>query len=313
MSARKGGLNKGKGLETLIPQRTPKAQQDKAASEKEPEVKIVEKIVEKVVEKPADMYLKITEVVPNADQPRKEFDEDALTELSESIRQFGVLQPLLVQKKGKYYEIIAGERRWRAAKMAGLKKVPVVIKEFTPQEIVEISLIENIPREDLNPIEEALAYRRLIEEFHLKQDEVAERVSKSRAAVTNSMRLLKLDERVQKMLVDEMISTGHARAILGLEDPEIQYTAAQKVFDEKLSVRETEKLVKQLLNPKQPVQKAINSPEEAVYQQLEEKLKGIVGTKVSIQRSKGNKGKIEIEYYSQDELERIIELFETMK
>lgn len=313
MSARKGGLNKGKGLETLIPQRTLKAQQDKAASEKEPEVKIVEKIVEKVVEKPADMYLKITEVVPNADQPRKEFDEDALTELSESIRQFGVLQPLLVQKKGKYYEIIAGERRWRAAKMAGLKKVPVVIKEFTPQEIVEISLIENIQREDLNPIEEALAYRRLIEEFHLKQDEVAERVSKSRAAVTNSMRLLKLDERVQKMLVDEMISTGHARAILGLEDPEIQYTAAQKVFDEKLSVRETEKLVKQLLNPKQPLQKAINSQEEAVYQQLEEKLKGIVGTKVSIQRSKGNKGKIEIEYYSQDELERIIELFETMK
>ncbi len=313
MSARKGGLNKGKGLETLIPQRTPKAQQDKAASEKESEVKIVEKIVEKVVEKPADMYLKITEVVPNADQPRKEFDEDALTELSESIRQFGVLQPLLVQKKGKYYEIIAGERRWRAAKMAGLKKVPVVIKEFTPQEIVEISLIENIQREDLNPIEEALAYRRLIEEFRLKQDEVAERVSKSRAAVTNSMRLLKLDERVQKMLVDEMISTGHARAILGLEDPEIQYTAAQKVFDEKLSVRETEKLVKQLLNPKQPVQKAINSQEEAVYQQLEEKLKGIVGTKVSIQRSKGNKGKIEIEYYSQDELERIIELFETMK
>lgn len=313
MSARKGGLNKGKGLETLIPQRTLKAQQDKASSEKEPEVKIVEKIVEKVVEKPADMYLKITEVVPNADQPRKEFDEDALTELSESIRQFGVLQPLLVQKKGKYYEIIAGERRWRAAKMAGLKKVPVVIKEFTPQEIVEISLIENIQREDLNPIEEALAYRRLIEEFHLKQDEVAERVSKSRAAVTNSMRLLKLDERVQKMLVDEMISTGHARAILGLEDSEIQYTAAQKVFDEKLSVRETEKLVKQLLNPKQPVQKAINSQEEAVYQQLEEKLKGIVGTKVSIQRSKGNKGKIEIEYYSQDELERIIELFETMK
>lgn len=313
MSARKGGLNKGKGLETLIPQRTLKAQQDKASSEKEPEVKVVEKIVEKVVEKPADMYLKITEVVPNADQPRKEFDEDALTELSESIRQFGVLQPLLVQKKGKYYEIIAGERRWRAAKMAGLKKVPVVIKEFTPQEIVEISLIENIQREDLNPIEEALAYRRLIEEFHLKQDEVAERVSKSRAAVTNSMRLLKLDERVQKMLVDEMISTGHARAILGLEDPEIQYTAAQKVFDEKLSVRETEKLVKQLLNPKQPVQKAINSQEEAVYQQLEEKLKGIVGTKVSIQRSKGNKGKIEIEYYSQDELERIIELFETMK
>ena len=174
MSARKGGLNKGKGLETLIPQRTPKAQKEKAAPRKEPEVKVVEKIVEKVVEKPARYYLKISEVVPNADQPRKEFDEDALTELSESIRQFGVLQPLLVQKKGKYYEIIAGERRWRAAKMAGLKKVPVIIKEFSPQEIVEISLIENIQREDLNAIEEALAYKRLIEEFHLKQDEVAE-------------------------------------------------------------------------------------------------------------------------------------------
>ena len=308
MSARKGGLNKGKGLETLIPQRTLKAQQDKAASEKEPEVKIVEKIVEKVVEKPADMYLKITEVVPNADQPRKEFDEDALTELSESIRQFGVLQPLLVQKKGKYYEIIAGERRWRAAKMAGLKKVPVVIKEFTPQEIVEISLIENIQREDLNPIEEALAYRRLIEEFHLKQDEVAERVSKSRAAVTNSMRLLKLDERVQKMLVDEMISTGHARAILGLEDPEIQYTAAQKVFDEKLSVREVERLMKNLDKEKPEKKEDKNS---FIYQDIEEKMKAILGTKVSINHKSNNQGKIVIDYYSNDELERILYFFQS--
>lgn len=313
MSTRKGGLNRGKGLETLIPQRTPKAQKEPAAAGKAPEVQVVEKIVEKVVEKPADIFLKISEVVPNAEQPRKEFDEDALTELSESIRQFGVLQPLLVQKKGKYYEIIAGERRWRAAKMAGLKKVPAIIREFSPQEVVEISLIENIQREDLNAIEEALAYKRLIEEFHLKQDELADRVSKSRAAVTNSIRLLKLDPRVQKMLVDEMISTGHARAILALEDPEVQYAAAQKIFDEKLSVRETEKLVKQLLNPKKPAQKPVNAQEEAVYQELAEKLKGIVGTKVSIQRSRGNRGKIEIEYYSQDELERIIELFETMK
>ena len=313
MSTRKGGLNRGKGLETLIPQRTPKAQKEPAAAGKAPEVQVVEKIVEKVVEKPADIFLKISEIVPNAEQPRKEFDEDALTELSESIRQFGVLQPLLVQKKGKYYEIIAGERRWRAAKMAGLKKVPAIIREFSPQEVVEISLIENIQREDLNAIEEALAYKRLIEEFHLKQDELADRVSKSRAAVTNSIRLLKLDPRVQKMLVDEMISTGHARAILALEDPEVQYAAAQKIFDEKLSVRETEKLVKQLLNPKKPAQKPVNAQEEAVYQELAEKLKGIVGTKVSIQRSRGNRGKIEIEYYSQDELERIIELFETMK
>ena len=313
MAVRKGGLNKGKGLETLIPQKMPRSTTDHASVNPEPEIKVVEKIVEKVVEKPADIFLKLSEIVPNSEQPRKDFDEDALMELSESIKQFGVLQPLLVQKKGKYYEIIAGERRWRAAKLAGIKKVPAIIKEFSPQEVVEISLIENIQRENLNAFEEAHAFKRLIEEFNLKQDEVAERVSKSRTAVTNSMRLLKLDERVQKMLVDEMISTGHARAILGLEDPEMQYMAAQKIFDEKLSVRETEKLVKQLLNPKRVTETNMDTQTEAIYQTLEEKLKGIVGTKVSIQRNKNNKGKIEIEYYSQDELERIIELFETIK
>ena len=305
MAVRKGGLNKGKGLETLIPQKMPRSTTDHASVNPEQEIK--------VVEKPADIFLKLSEIVPNSEQPRKDFDEDALMELSESIKQFGVLQPLLVQKKGKYYEIIAGERRWRAAKLAGIKKVPAIIKEFSPQEVVEISLIENIQRENLNAIEEAHAFKRLIEEFNLKQDEVAERVSKSRTAVTNSMRLLKLDERVQKMLVDEMISTGHARAILGLEDPEMQYMAAQKIFDEKLSVRETEKLVKQLLNPKRVTETNMDTQTEAIYQTLEEKLKGIVGTKVSIQRNKNNKGKIEIEYYSQDELERIIELFETIK
>ena len=313
MAVRKGGLNKGKGLETLIPQKMPRSTTDHASVNPEPEIKVVEKIVEKVVEKPADIFLKLSEIVPNSEQPRKDFDEDALMELSESIKQFGVLQPLLVQKKGKYYEIIAGERRWRAAKLAGIKKVPAIIKEFSPQEVVEISLIENIQRENLNAIEEAHAFKRLIEEFNLKQDEVAERVSKSRTAVTNSMRLLKLDERVQKMLVDEMISTGHARAILGLEDPEMQYMAAQKIFDEKLSVRETEKLVKQLLNPKRVTETNMDTQTEAIYQTLEEKLKGIVGTKVSIQRNKNNKGKIEIEYYSQDELERIIESFETIR
>ena len=313
MAVRKGGLNKGKGLETLIPQKMPRSTTDHALVNPEPEIKVDKKIVEKVVEKPADIFLKLSEIVPNSEQPRKDFDEDALMELSESIKQFGVLQPLLVQKKGKYYEIIAGERRWRAAKLAGIKKVPAIIKEFSPQEVVEISLIENIQRENLNAIEEAHAFKRLIEEFNLKQDEVAERVSKSRTAVTNSMRLLKLDERVQKMLVDEMISTGHARAILGLEDPEMQYMAAQKIFDEKLSVRETEKLVKQLLNPKRVTETNMDTQTEAIYQTLEEKLKGIVGTKVSIQRNKNNKGKIEIEYYSQDELERIIELFETIK
>ena len=308
MSVRKGGLNKGKGLETLIPQKNTGDSADKKT-----EVKVVEKIVEKVVEKPGELELKLSDIVPNSEQPRKDFDEDALTELAESIRQFGVLQPLLVQKKGKFYEIIAGERRWRAAKIAGLKKVPVIIKDFTDLETVEISLIENIQRENLNSIEEAYAYKRLIEEFHLKQDEVAERVSKSRAAVTNSMRLLKLDERVQKMLVEDMITSGHARALLSLEDPEFQYQTAQKVFDEKLSVRETEKLVKKILNPKKIQEKPADEQMNAVYERMEERLKGIVGTKVAISRGKGNKGKIEIEYYSQEELERILELFETIK
>ena len=308
MSVRKGGLNKGKGLETLIPQKN-----SGDSADKKTEVKVVEKIVEKVVEKPGELELKLSDIVPNSEQPRKDFDEDALTELAESIRQFGVLQPLLVQKKGKFYEIIAGERRWRAAKIAGLKKVPVIIKDFTDLETVEISLIENIQRENLNSIEEAYAYKRLIEEFHLQQDEVAERVSKSRAAVTNSMRLLKLDERVQKMLVEDMITSGHARALLSLEDPELQYQTAQKVFDEKLSVRETEKLVKKILNPKKIQEKPADEQMNAVYERMEERLKGIVGTKVAISRGKGNKGKIEIEYYSQEELERILELFETIK
>ena len=183
-------------------------------------------------------------VEPNRDQPRKKFDEDAILELADSIKQFGVLQPLLVRKNKDYYEIIAGERRWRAAKQAGVKEVPVIVKEYTEQEIVEIGLIENIQRENLNPIEEAMAFKRLLEEFNLKQDEVAERVSKSRTAVTNSMRLLKLDERVQQMIIDDMISTGHARALLAIDDKDEQYNLANRIFDEKLSVRDTEKLVK---------------------------------------------------------------------
>lgn len=244
MAARRtGGL--GKGLDALIPNKVGGAanetskktrsavKKDKTVSEKKPA---------------AERLVKISSVEPNLKQPRRHFDEDALLELSESIKQYGVLQPLLVSDKKDYFEIIAGERRWRAAKMAGLKEVPVVVKEFSTQEIVEISLIENIQREDLNPVEEAMAYKRLIDEFHLKQDEIAERVSKSRTAVTNSMRLLKLDSRVQQMMVDEMISAGHARAILAISDPEQQYNAAMKVFDEKLSVRETEKLVKKYFN-----------------------------------------------------------------
>ena len=309
MAVRKGGL--GKGLDSLISPSS-SAKSSANSGKKEPEVKVVEKIVEKVVEKPAEVRLKIGELEPNREQPRKNFDEDGLIELADSIRQFGILQPILVKKKQDYYEIIAGERRWRAAKLAGLKEVPVIIKEFSDQEAVEISLIENIQRESLNPIEEAIAFKRLMDEFHLHQDEIAERVSKSRTAVTNSMRLLKLDDRVQQMVIDEMITTGHARALLAIEDKEQQYFFATKVFDEKLSVRETERLVKEVLNPKVRKKKETDSAQDAIYQSMEEKIKGIVGTKVSIRRGSKQKGKIEIEYYSQDELERLVELFESI-
>ena len=294
MATRKGGL--GKGLDSLIA--------DKVGTSNEK------------TDAKNEVMVNINKVEPNKEQPRKNFDEDALLELSESIKQFGVLQPLLVVDRKDYYEIIAGERRWRAAKMAGLKKVPVIIKDLTEQEIVEISLIENIQRENLNPIEEAIAYKRLLNEFNLKQDEVAERVSKSRTAVTNSMRLLKLCDKVQQMVIDDMISTGHARALLGITDEEKQYTLAQKIFDEKISVRDTEKLVKKMQKQKNSPAKEVNPEKkklDAVYQEAEEKMKTILGTKVIINQKDSMKGKIEIEYYSRDELERIIELFESIR
>ena len=258
------------------------------------------------------MMVKISMVEPNQNQPRKQFDEDALLELTESVKQYGILQPLLVSEKKDYYEIIAGERRWRAAKLAGLKEVPVIVKEFSEQELVEISLIENIQREDLNAVEEAMAYKRLMDEFHLKQDEIADRVGKSRTAVTNSMRLLKLSAKVQQMLIDEMITAGHARAILAVSDMEKQESLAMRVFDEKLSVRETEKLVKAVLAPPKENKPHSYSAEDVAYENLEEKMKSIMGTKVLIHRKKNDKGKIEIEYYSRDELERIIDLFESI-
>lgn len=260
-----------------------------------------------------EVLIKMAKISPNKEQPRKQFDEDALMELAESIKQFGVLQPLLVQEKGDFYEIIAGERRWRAAKIAGLREVPVIIKNFTEQEVVEISLIENIQRENLNPIEEAIAYKRLMTEFSLKQDEIAERVSKSRTAVTNSMRLLKLDSRVQQMVIDDMISTGHARALIPIENDEVQYNIAQRIFDQKLSVRETEKLVKEILNPKKSTKEPVILENSFLYENLEVKMKEIFGTKVSINRKTNEKGKIEIEYYSNDELDRIMDLMRTMK
>ena len=283
----------GKGLDSLIPntigESKGKADKGTGTENKNPETMV-----------------KLTAVEPNRDQPRKNFDEDALLELAESIKQFGLLQPILVQERDGYYEIIAGERRWRAAKIAGLKEVPVIIKNLTDQEIVEISLIENIQREDLNPIEEAQAYKRLLNEFHLKQDEVAERVSNSRTAVTNSMRLLKLCDEVQQMVVNEMITTGHARALLSIEDPEEQYMIAQKVFDEKMSVREVEKLVKNLHKPEKP-KKAENKSLEVIYQNIEEKLKESLGTKVSISSKDNGAGKIQIEFYDHDDLDRLME------
>lgn len=302
MAVKRGGLGKGlgKGLDSLIPENTKNIENQNNGND---------------VYKDAVM-VDIQKVEPNREQPRKNFDEDALLELSDSIKQFGILQPLLVQDKKEYYEIIAGERRWRAAKMAKIKEVPVIIKNLTDQEIVEISLIENIQREDLNPIEEAIAYKRLLEEFNLKQDEVAERVSKSRTAVTNSMRLLKLSDEVQQMVIDDLLTTGHARALLGIDEPEKQYATAQKIFDEKLSVRETEKLIKKMQNEKKNASKKeepVDPKMDIIYQDLEEKLKNILGTKVIINKKNAKKGSIEIEYYSPEELDRIIELFQTIK
>ena len=291
----------GKGLDSLITDKVGKPAATPATT--------VDKVNEAV-------FMNITKVEPNREQPRKKFDEDALLELSESIKQFGVLQPLLVQQRDDYYEIIAGERRWRAAKLAGIKEVPVIVKKLTEQEIMEISLIENIQREDLNPIEEAQAYKRLLTEFNLKQDEVAERVSKSRTAVTNAMRLLKLNEKVQQMVIDEMLTTGHARALLGIEDQEKQYNIAQKIFDEKLSVRDTEKLVKNLQNEKKNINESVKKIDpqlEAIYIGLEEQMKSILGTKVFITPKDDKKGKLEIEYYSQEELDRIIDLIRTVQ
>lgn len=287
----------GKGLDSLIPNAVGEAK----AKKELPKEKAAE---EKTV---PETMVKITMVEPNRKQPRKNFDEDALLELSDSIKQFGVIQPIVVQDRKDHYEIIAGERRWRAAKLAGIKEVPVIIKNYTEQEIVEISLIENIQREDLNPIEEAQAYKRLLTEFNLKQDEVAERVSKSRTAVTNSMRLLKLSEEVQQMVINDMLSTGHARALLAVENPEEQYTLAQKVFDEKLSVRDVEKLVKNIHKPtkaKKPDNKALS----LIYQDIEEKLKQVLSTKVSVVGKEDGAGKIEVEFYNHEDLERIMEI-----
>ncbi|MCI8427846.1 MAG: ParB/RepB/Spo0J family partition protein [Lachnospira sp.] len=290
------GLGKGlgRGLSALIPEDDEKSEV------------IVKEIV---VKEPAEIKVRLSQIEPNKEQPRKMFDEDALIELSESIKQYGVLQPLLVQKKEDYYEIIAGERRWRAAKLAGVKEVPVVIKDYSDQEIMEIALIENIQREDLNPIEEAQAYQRLIKDYKLKQDEIAEKVSKSRATITNSLRLLKLDKRVQEMVMEGKLSNGHARTIISVEDKDKQFMIAQKIFDENLSVREVEKLMRELEKPNKVLKKPEN---DFVYRDFEENMSKLLATHVTIKNKDNNKGKIEISYYSQEELERIYDLLKKL-
>ncbi len=296
MATKKGGL--GKGLDSLI-------------------VKKEEGIVAVNPEQHgAPVKVDINKVEPNKLQPRNNFDEDKLQSLADNIKIHGIVNPLIVQDRGSYYEIIGGERRWRAARMVGLKEVPVIIMKLSEQEFVEISLIDNIQREQLNPIEEAMAFARLIDEFNLKQDEVAERVSKSRTTITNALRLLKLDKRVQDMIVDEKITTGHARAMLAITDLDKQYEFAERAFDERMSVREVEREVKKLLNSKQTTKKVketIDPQLTAVYHETQERLKGVLGTKVLINAKDNKSGKLEIEYYTQDELNRIVELLENIK
>lgn len=322
--AQKRGL--GKGLNTLFSSNDSddtekKDSKKKVFTTKEQPVKEKEVIKEVVKEVPAEQRIKISDIEPNVLQPRKEFNEDALAELADSIKKYGIIEPIVVTKKGKMFEIIAGERRWRAARLAGLKEVPVIIREYTDKERMEVALIENLQREDLNPIEEALAYQSLIDEYNLKQDEVAERVSKSRSTITNALRLLKLSDKVKQMVIDDMLSTGHARALISIEDPNVQYETALSVFDEGLSVRETEQLVKGVNNllsgkdidetghVKDPIP-ASDTALEAILSQITEDLKTLLGTKVAI-KNKGKKGKIEIEYTSSDDLERIIHILKT--
>ena len=312
--AKRTGLGKGLGaifgdevMESAAEEQEAK-HQAKSKSAQEPEKKEEENDIGK------ELMVKVTAIEPNREQPRKDFNEEAMEELAESMKVYGVLQPLLVQKKGDYYEIIAGERRWRAAKLAGLKEVPVVIREYTKQQTMEIALIENVQREDLNPIEEAKAYQRFIQEFELKQEEIAARVGKNRVTITNSMRLLKLDERVQDLLIQNQITGGHARALLSVEDGQLQYELAGKIIAENLSVRETEKLVKSLSKKKNPKEKKVEDESlTLIFHDLEERMKSAMGTKVSINRKDKNKGRVEIEYYSESELERIVELIESIR
>ncbi|MDR7811908.1 ParB/RepB/Spo0J family partition protein [Lacrimispora sp.] len=313
--AKRTGL--GKGLGAIFGDEVMESAAEEQEKKNHPKSEQTNAKVEKKQEEPEvgkEMFLKLSSIEPNHNQPRMEFREESLMELAESMKEYGVLQPLLVQKKGDFYEIIAGERRWRAAKLAGLKEVPVVIREYTKQQSMEIALIENVQREDLNPIEEAKAYQKLMQEFGLKQEEIAARVAKNRVTITNSMRLLKLEKKVQDMLIQNQITGGHARALLAVDDPELQFQIAGRIVAENLSVREVEKLVKFLSKKKEPKEK--KEEDESIFlifRELEDRMKTAMGTKVSINRKDSNKGRVEIEYYSEAELERIVELIESIR
>jgi ParB family chromosome partitioning protein len=313
--AKRTGL--GKGLGAIFGDEVMESAAEEQEKKNHPKPEQVNIKTDKKEEEPEvgrEMFLKLSSIEPNHNQPRMEFREESLMELAESMKEYGVLQPLLVQKKGDFYEIIAGERRWRAAKLAGLKEVPVVIREYTKQQSMEIALIENVQREDLNPIEEAKAYQKLMQEFGLKQEEIATRVAKNRVTITNSMRLLKLENRVQDMLIQNQITGGHARALLAVDDPELQFQIAGRIVAENLSVREVEKLVKSFSKKKEPKEK--KEEDESIFlifRELEDRMKTAMGTKVSINRKDSNKGRVEIEYYSEAELERIVELIESIR
>ncbi len=307
MALKRGGL--GRGLDAMIPNKIankspeqpngqnmePKA--EKTAVVQEPEIPVTDG---------TRMVVDIQKVDRNPKQPRKKFDENALEELADSIRQVGVLQPILVTKKGDIYEIVAGERRWRAARLAELKEVPVIVREFTEQEIDEISLIENLQRQDLNAIEEAQAFKRLKEEHGMTDDQIAEKVSKSRAAITNSMRLLKLDNRVQEMVIDEKISMGLARALLGVEDSDKQFEMAQDAFDKRMSVRDVEKLVKQMNAPKRSVKDKQDLTQYQIqFDEYANRLTEALGVKVAVTLKDKNTGRLEIDFYNTDDFERL--------
>ena len=312
MAIKRGGL--GKGLDSLISMsddfEPASKKEDKKSGTSEKPKEVIKEVVKEVVKEVKvhePLMVKLREIEPNREQPRKEFDKESLEELKDSILQYGVLQPLVVVRKGKYYEIVACERRWRAAKLAGLKEVPVIIKELNEREISEVSLIENIQREDLNSIEEAMAFRQLLDTYNLKQEDVAAKVGKSRTYITNSVRLLRLPEVVRTFVANGELSAGHAKVLLGVEDAAVMEKIAREIVDRKLSVRDTEKLVKAALNPR-PEKAPVKLDYEEHFALLQDKLTNRMGTKVEIKRKNNKAGKIEIAYFSNEELERILDI-----